>query len=113
VTKEGLPDAGKLCFGKSFFFLSNCLSMVAARCIILFLTVLSSIVVWNPWDKKAKAMQDFGDGEYKNMLCVEPAAVEKPITLKPGEEWKGRLALSAVPSSYCSGQLDPLKVLQG
>ena len=38
VTKEGLPDAGKLCFdGKSFFFLLNRLSMVAARCIILFL----------------------------------------------------------------------------
>ncbi|KAK8450770.1 hypothetical protein SEVIR_6G089900v4 [Setaria viridis] len=74
---------------------------------------LPDAVVWNPWDKKAKAMQDFGDGEYKNMLCVEPAAVEKPITLKPGEEWKGRLALSAVPSSYCSGQLDPLKVLHG
>ncbi|OEL15918.1 putative glucose-6-phosphate 1-epimerase [Dichanthelium oligosanthes] len=74
---------------------------------------LPDAVVWNPWDKKAKAMQDFGDAEYKNMLCVEPAAVEKPITLKPGEEWKGRLVLSAVPSSYCSGQLDPLKVLQG
>ncbi|VAI75349.1 unnamed protein product [Triticum turgidum subsp. durum] len=74
---------------------------------------LPDAVVWNPWDKKAKAMQDFGDSEYKHMLCVEPAAVEKPITLKPGEEWKGRLGLSAVPSSYCSGQLDPLKVLHG
>ncbi|XP_066325657.1 putative glucose-6-phosphate 1-epimerase [Miscanthus floridulus] len=74
---------------------------------------LPDAVVWNPWDKKAKAMQDFGDAEYKSMLCVEPAAVERPITLKPGEEWKGRLVLSAVPSSYCSGQLDPLKVLQG
>ncbi|KAM0931058.1 hypothetical protein ACQ4PT_000562 [Festuca glaucescens] len=74
---------------------------------------LPDVVVWNPWDKKAKAMQDFGDSEYKHMLCVEPAAVEKPIILKPGEEWKGRLALSAVPSSYCSGQLDPLMVLHG
>lgn len=70
-------------------------------------------VVWNPWDKKAKAMADFGDDEYKHMLCVEAAAVEKPITLKPGEEWRGRLELSAVPSSYCSGQLDPQRVLQG
>lgn len=95
------------------FSLSEQFSIVAASCIILFLTMLSSAVVWNPWDKKAKAMQDFGDAEYKNMLCVEPAAVEKPITLRPGEEWKGRLALSAVPSSYCSGQLDPLKVLHG
>jgi glucose-6-phosphate 1-epimerase len=75
--------------------------------------ILPSVVVWNPWDKRSKTIQDFGDEEYKQMLCVEPAAVEKPITLKPGEEWKGRLELSAVPSSYYSGQLDPDKVLHG
>ncbi|XP_004487963.1 putative glucose-6-phosphate 1-epimerase [Cicer arietinum] len=74
---------------------------------------LPDAVVWNPWDKKAKAMADFGDDEYKHMLCVEAANIEKAITLKPGEEWKGRLELSAVPSSYCSGQLDPQRVLQG
>ncbi|GMP34400.1 hypothetical protein CsSME_00007289 [Camellia sinensis var. sinensis] len=73
---------------------------------------LPDAVVWNPWDKKAKAIPDFGDDEFKRMLCVEAAAVEKPITLKPGEEWKGRQELSAVPSSYYSGQLDPKKVLQ-
>jgi len=49
-------------------------------------------VVWNPWDKKAKAMPDFGDEEYKSM---------------PGEEWIGKQEISAVPSSYSSGQLDP------
>ncbi|GFZ07911.1 Galactose mutarotase-like superfamily protein [Actinidia rufa] len=74
---------------------------------------LPDAVVWNPWDKKAKLIPDLGDEEYKHMLCVEAAAVAKPITLKPGEEWKGRQELSAVPSSYCSGQLDPQKVLQG
>ncbi|OAY75974.1 putative glucose-6-phosphate 1-epimerase [Ananas comosus] len=74
---------------------------------------LPDAVVWNPWDKRAKAMADLGDEEYKHMLCVEAAAVEKAITLKPGEEWTGRQELSAVPSSYCSGQLDPQKVLQG
>ncbi|WJX24012.1 glucose-6-phosphate 1-epimerase [Trifolium repens] len=74
---------------------------------------LPDAVVWNPWDKKAKSMADFGDDEYKHMLCVEAANIEKAITLKPGEEWKGRLELSAVPSSYCSGQLDPQRVLQG
>ncbi|GAV78073.1 Aldose_epim domain-containing protein [Cephalotus follicularis] len=73
---------------------------------------LPDAVVWNPWDKKAKAMPDIGDEEYKHMICVEAACVEKPITLKPGEEWRGRQELSAVPSSYCSGQLDPLKVMQ-
>ncbi|KAH6835416.1 Galactose mutarotase-like superfamily protein [Perilla frutescens var. hirtella] len=74
---------------------------------------LPDAVVWNPWDKKAKSMADFGDDEYKHMLCIEAAAIEKPITLKPGEEWRGRQELSAVPSSYCSGQLDPRRVLQG
>ncbi|XP_072993677.1 putative glucose-6-phosphate 1-epimerase [Typha latifolia] len=74
---------------------------------------LPDAVVWNPWDKKAKAMPDFGDEEFKYMLCVEAAAIQKPITLRPGEEWKGRQELAAVPSSYCSGQLDPEKVLQG
>ncbi|XP_076954295.1 putative glucose-6-phosphate 1-epimerase [Bidens hawaiensis] len=73
---------------------------------------LPDAVVWNPWDKKSKAMADFGDDEYKHMLCVEAAAIEKPITLKPGEEWKVRQELSTVSSSYCSGQLDPSKVLQ-
>jgi len=69
------------------------------------------VVVWNPWDKKSKIISDLGDDEYKHMLCVQPACVEKAITLKPGEEWKGRQEISAVPSSYCSGQLDPRKVL--
>ncbi|KAM1114109.1 hypothetical protein TB1_046045 [Malus domestica] len=69
---------------------------------------LPDAVVWNPWDKKAKAITDFGDDEYKNMLCVQAACVEKPVV-----EWKGRQELSAVPSSYCRGQLDPRKVLLG
>ncbi|KAB2029224.1 hypothetical protein ERO13_D05G145600v2 [Gossypium hirsutum] len=73
---------------------------------------LPDAVVWNPWDKKAKAMADFGDDEYKHMLCVTAACVEKPIILKPGEEWKGRLEISAVPSSYCSGQLDPRRIFR-
>lgn len=55
--------------------------------------------VWNPWDKKAKAMADFGDDEYKRMLCVDGAALEKPVSLKPGEEWTGRLELIFVRSS--------------
>ena len=37
-------------------------------------------------------MPDFGDEEYKSM---------------PGEEWIGKQEISAVPSSYSSGQLDP------
>ncbi|XP_025013540.1 putative glucose-6-phosphate 1-epimerase isoform X2 [Ricinus communis] len=74
---------------------------------------LPDAVVWNPWDKKAKALQDLGDDDYKTMLCVDSAAIETPIVLKPFEEWKGHQELSTVSSSYCSGQLDPGKVLYG
>ncbi|KAK6137312.1 hypothetical protein DH2020_028940 [Rehmannia glutinosa] len=57
---------------------------------------LPDVVVWNPWDKKSKAIPDFGKDEYKFMLCVDAAAIENPITLKPGEEWKGRVELSVM-----------------
>uniref|UniRef100_A0A6N2MKQ8 glucose-6-phosphate 1-epimerase n=1 Tax=Salix viminalis TaxID=40686 RepID=A0A6N2MKQ8_SALVM len=59
---------------------------------------LPDVVVWNPWEKKSKSMVDLGDEEYRQMLCVDGAAIEKQITLKPGEEWTGRLELSVVHS---------------
>ncbi|KAE8653168.1 hypothetical protein Csa_019967 [Cucumis sativus] len=74
---------------------------------------LLDAIVWNPWDKKSKAIEDFGNQDYKRMVCVGAAAIENFITLKPGEEWKGRMELNFVPSSYCSGQLDPQKALLG
>lgn len=70
---------------------------------VFFLLVYAA--VWNPWDKKSKSMVDFGDEEYKEMLCVDGALIERPINLKPGEEWTGRLQLSVVPSSFCSERL--------
>ncbi|KAJ1689603.1 hypothetical protein LUZ63_013758 [Rhynchospora breviuscula] len=67
---------------------------------------LPDTVVWNPWEKKSRLMADLGDEEYKQMLCVDAAAIEKPITLKPNEEWTGRLELSSVPSTCCHDHLD-------
>lgn len=74
---------------------------------------LPDAVVWNPWERKCKTIGDLGDEDYKRMVCVKAAAIEKPVVLKPGEEWRGRQELSAVSSSYFSGQLDPRKVLNG
>ncbi|GMH09350.1 hypothetical protein Nepgr_011191 [Nepenthes gracilis] len=59
---------------------------------------LPDVAVWNPWERKAKALADLGDDEYKQMICVDGAVVEKPVTLKPGEEWTGQLELSVVSS---------------
>lgn len=68
--------------------------------------------MWNPWTKASKGFSGLGENEYKQMLCVNSGALENPITLKPAEEWKGFQEISAVSSSYCSGQLDPQMVLQ-
>jgi glucose-6-phosphate 1-epimerase len=35
----------------------------------------SSTVVWNPWIGKARAMPDFGDEEWPQMICIETANV--------------------------------------
>lgn len=83
------------------------------RTIVLRKEGMPDAAVWNPWEKKAKALPDMGDEDYNTMLCVDSAAVEAPIVLKPFEEWRGRQELSTVSSSYCSGQLDPRKVLHG
>ena len=33
----------------------------------------NTAIVWNPWIKKAAAMNDMGDEEYKKMVCIETA----------------------------------------
>ncbi|EIE25671.1 galactose mutarotase-like protein [Coccomyxa subellipsoidea C-169] len=52
-------------------------------------------VVWNPWVDKAAGMGDFGDDEYKEMVCLEPAvAGSGPVTLQPGATWTAKQTLS-------------------
>ncbi|GJW17452.1 putative glucose-6-phosphate 1-epimerase [Tanacetum coccineum] len=73
------------------------------RTIVLRKEGMEDAVLWNPWDKKAKAIPDLGDEDYNTMLCLDAAAVENPINIKPCEEWRGRQELSIVSSSYFSG----------
>lgn len=43
-------------------------------------------VVWNPWVAKARALSDFGDDEWKQMICLETCNVgEFAIELAPGQ----------------------------
>lgn len=46
----------------------------------------ASTVVWNPWSAKAQQMPDFGNEEYRQMVCVESGNVRKNrIVLAPGK----------------------------
>jgi len=55
----------------------------------------SDVVLWNPHAAKAAKMADFGNDEWKQMVCVEVAqAGSGAISLNPGERWVGRQKLS-------------------
>lgn len=50
---------------------------------------MKDVVLWNPWVEKSKRMKDFGNLEYKTMVCVETGNLHGRICLKPGAVHKG------------------------
>jgi glucose-6-phosphate 1-epimerase len=57
----------------------------ARRRIAIRKTGSEATVVWNPWIAKARAMPDFGDDEWTEMVCVETCNVNVHArTLAPG-----------------------------
>jgi glucose-6-phosphate 1-epimerase len=59
----------------------------------------ASTVVWNPWVTKAQQMTDFGNEEYKQMLCVESGNVGgNRLVLPPGKSSVLRVVLSSRPA---------------
>ena len=56
-----------------------------SRRIIVRKTGSNATVVWNPWIAKAKAMPDYGDDEWPEMVCVETCNVNAhAVRLAPG-----------------------------
>lgn len=56
----------------------------------------ASTVVWNPWTARSQQMSDFGNDEYKQMLCVESGNVAKnKVTLPPGKSSVLKVVLSS------------------
>jgi len=46
-------------------------------------------VVWNPWSDGAARLQDLGDGEWRQFLCVEASNIlDGAVDLAPGQEHK-------------------------
>src|SRR5690606_7437814 len=56
----------------------------APRTIVLQRDNLPDAVLWNPWIDWSREHEDFGDDEYRQMVCVESATIERPVRLDPG-----------------------------
>lgn len=86
------PDA----IDRVFFANSNLLQLVDGN---HKLTIenpgFHEVVVWNPGAEATKKLNDMADDEYRRMLCVEAAIIDRPITLMPGESWSGAQVLRA------------------
>jgi glucose-6-phosphate 1-epimerase len=52
-------------------------------------------VVWNPGAEKCAALADMPPEGWRHMLCVEAAAIARPVQLQPGESWSGMQSLTA------------------
>ena len=46
-------------------------------------------VIWNPGSAKAAALADMEPGGERHMVCVEAAAVQRPVVVAPGARWSG------------------------
>lgn len=69
-----------------------------ARVLEIAQTGFADAVVWNPGAERCAALSDMPADGWREMLCVEAAAIGVPVELKPGEAWIGRQTLSVVPA---------------
>ena len=52
-------------------------------------------VVWNPWQDKCAALADMPPQGFREMLCIEAAAIGAPVALAPGQRWYAAQSLRA------------------
>ncbi|KAL8114077.1 hypothetical protein AgCh_021093 [Apium graveolens] len=82
---------------RAYLSTEDCIAVIdhgKKRTIVIKKEGLPDAVVWNPWEKKSQVKtDDFHNDEYRRMVCIDGAAIERPIALKPGEEWTSCLEL--------------------
>lgn len=52
-------------------------------------STMPDVVVWNPWQTKAKGAVDIGEENYPKFVCVEVGHVTTPVSLEKGQSWSG------------------------
>lgn len=57
----------------------------------------ADFVVWNPWVAKSKRMADFGDEEYRTIVCIEAGKVAEPMSLTPSDHCQLSQTLTITP----------------
>jgi glucose-6-phosphate 1-epimerase len=59
---------------------------VLGRRLVVTTQGASNVVIWNPWDAKAKEAEDIGDDDWTGFVCVEGANVlDDAVILGPGD----------------------------
>jgi glucose-6-phosphate 1-epimerase len=56
-------------------------------------------VVWNPGAEKGSSMSDLENDGYQHMVCIEAAAILRPIQLAPGMSWSGSQSVRVLPKA--------------
>lgn len=60
----------------------------------------SSTVIWNPWVDRARALKDFGDDEWRSMVCIETAAIgSSGVVLAPGQVHTIATTIAVIPQA--------------
>ena len=50
---------------------------------------LPDVVVWNPAAERCASLDDMPADGWLQMLCVEAARINDPVSLVPGQGWSG------------------------
>lgn len=59
------------------------------RALVVDAAGFPDVVVWNPGAEKAAALADLDPDGWRRFVCIEAAAIARPVELAPGEEWRG------------------------
>lgn len=58
-----------------------------------------SWMIWNPGRAGAIKISDLPDEDWNRFICIEPIILAEPISLNPGQEYKGELNVEVIQQS--------------